>query len=68
VRRADAAAYEGERRFGLDRDGVEEALPVLAAQCFESRVLLLGLDAFGDDVEPERAGDVDDAARVILGL
>ena len=51
-RGAHAATYERERVLGLDGARVEEALPVLAAEPFEPRVLLLRLDALGDDAHP----------------
>src|SRR5215212_7307202 len=67
-RGADAAAYEREGGLGLDGAGVEEALPVLAAQGIEPRVLLFGLDAFGDHAHAEVRRERDDGSNDLAVL
>ena len=43
--------------------GEEEALAELASQLLQRLDLLLGLDSFGNDVEPEPLADCDDRRR-----
>ena len=62
-RRGGAFGHMGDELGDVERRRAEEALVERAAFLGEQGQLLLCLDPFGDDVEAERTGHVDDASH-----
>ena len=59
---ADRAAQHDVGHLGRRRPAEQVPLPLIAAEAAQLGELLRRLDALGDDLQPERAGEADDGA------